>query len=129
MQLSRATQYAILAMAQLKTDGDPVPCSQLAKLGDMPERFLLQVLRSLVNANLLRSTRGVDGGYLLAVQARDISLLDIVEAIEGKEEVKAELLGVLPKTEGKMITSALALCARERRNCLQSRTLEDFSVA
>ena len=95
----------------------------------MPERFLLQILRNLVTANLLRSTRGVDGGYLLAVPARDISLLDIVEAIEGKEESSAELLSVLPKAELLQVASTLKACARDRRNGLARRRLEDFSVA
>lgn len=88
MQLSRATQYAILAMTQLKTDGEPIPCSQLAKLGDMPERYLLQVLRSLVMGGLVKSTRGVDGGYRLAKPAKQISVAEIAEAIDG--DIKAE---------------------------------------
>ena len=49
----------------------------------MPERFLLQVLRSLVRHDLLRSTRGVDGGYYLSRPAEQISLRDIVEAFGG----------------------------------------------
>jgi Rrf2 family protein len=49
----------------------------------MPERFLLQILRSLVNHGILRSTRGVDGGYALLRPARDVSVLQIMEAIEG----------------------------------------------
>lgn len=83
MHLSRATQYAILSMAQLKPDGEPIPCSTLAKKGEMPPRFLLQVLRSLVNAGLLKATRGVAGGYRLAKPAKQITVAEIVEAIEG----------------------------------------------
>lgn len=49
----------------------------------MPERFLLQILRNLVTHGILRSTRGVDGGYSLVRQPDDISLLEIIEAIEG----------------------------------------------
>jgi Rrf2 family protein len=55
----------------------------LSKLGDMPERFLLQVLRTLVNEGLLKSTRGVDGGYRLSRPLSQITLLEIVEAIDG----------------------------------------------
>jgi len=60
-----------------------MPCSRLAKTGEMPERFLLQVLRSLVNHGLLKSTRGVDGGYLLARPVGEISLLQVLEATDG----------------------------------------------
>jgi hypothetical protein len=49
----------------------------------MPERFLLQILRVLVTHGILRSTRGVDGGYALTKPADQISLLEVIEAIDG----------------------------------------------
>ena len=49
----------------------------------MPERFLLQILRNLVAHGILESTRGVDGGYSLGRTAHDISLLDVIEAVDG----------------------------------------------
>jgi Rrf2 family protein len=49
----------------------------------MPERFLLQILRGLVTRGVLHSTRGVEGGYALARSAQEITLLDIIEAVEG----------------------------------------------
>lgn len=49
----------------------------------MPERFLLQILRHLVTHGILQSERGVKGGYMLVRSPDKISLLDIVEAIEG----------------------------------------------
>ena len=49
----------------------------------MPERFLLQILRNLVNHGILQSTRGVEGGYTLERRPEEISLLQIIEAIEG----------------------------------------------
>lgn len=85
MRLSRTVDYALRAtmlLAQEETP-QPIPCSQLAKQGDMPERFLLQILRSLVTHGILRSTRGVDGGYTLVRSPSDVSLLEIIEAIEG----------------------------------------------
>lgn len=85
MKLSRTVAYAIQATLQLvNTPSDaPVPCSKLAAEGNMPERFLLQVLRHLVTHGILHSTRGVDGGYSLERNPREISLLDVIEAIEG----------------------------------------------
>lgn len=90
MKLSRTVAYALQATMQLAvSDSDtPVPCSQIASKGDMPERFLLQVLRSLVNHGVLRSTRGVDGGYMLIRSPDEISLLDVIEAIEGPLDSK-----------------------------------------
>ncbi len=93
MKLSRTVAYALQATMQLAvSDSDtPVPCSQIASKGDMPERFLLQVLRSLVNHGVLRSTRGVDGGYMLIRSPEEISLLDVIEAIEGPLDSKLPL--------------------------------------
>jgi Rrf2 family protein len=85
MRISRASAYAIGAVLQLveSPPGVPVPCSRLAKTGAMPERFLLQVLRNLVNHGILKSTRGVDGGYFLNRPVAEISLLQILESTEG----------------------------------------------
>ena len=49
----------------------------------MPERFLLQILRHLVTHGILHSTRGVEGGYTLERKPEQVSLLDVIEAIEG----------------------------------------------
>ena len=59
----------------------------------MPERFLLQILRNLVTHGILHSTRGVDGGYSLERKPDDISLLDLIEAIDGP------LIAMLPDPE------------------------------
>jgi Rrf2 family transcriptional regulator, cysteine metabolism repressor len=85
MKLSRTVVYAIQATLQLAQMGsdEPVPCSQLAAEGHMPERFLLQILRHLVTHKILHSTRGVEGGYVLNRKAEEVSLLDVIEAIEG----------------------------------------------
>jgi Rrf2 family protein len=85
MKLSRTVAYALQATLQLaqENDHEPVPCSRLAAEGKMPERFLLQVLRNLVAHGILCSTRGVDGGYALDRRPEDISLLEIIEAIDG----------------------------------------------
>ncbi len=85
MKLSRTMLYALQATVQLAEAGpsSPVPCSRLAEKGKMPERFLLQILRNLVTHGLLRSTRGVDGGYTLLRDPAEITLLDLIEAIDG----------------------------------------------
>lgn len=95
MKLSRTVSYALhatLQLAQSEAGGAPVPCSRLAAEGGMPERFLLQILRNLVSHGILESTRGVEGGYSLGRSPRDISLLDLIEAL------------------GEPITAALPVC-------------------
>lgn len=85
MKMSRTVAYAIEATVQLaKLHGNgPTPCSKIAAAAKMPERFLLQVLRNLVNHGIIQSVRGVEGGYTMERDPRQISLLELVEAIEG----------------------------------------------
>ena len=67
MKYSMTIAYAIQATVLVadKRSETPVSCAQIAQEGQMPERFLLRVLRGLVSAGILRSTRGSDGGYSL----------------------------------------------------------------
>jgi len=96
MKLSRTVAYALQATLQLAQAeaGVPVPCSRLAAAGKMPERFLLQILRSLVAHGILGSARGVEGGYTLQRPPEDVSLLELIEAIDGP------MTAVLPAQEG-----------------------------
>ena len=96
MKLSRTVSYALQATLQLaqSDSSGPIPCSRLAAQGKMPERFLLQILRNLVAHGILGSTRGVEGGYTLERSAEEISLLEVIEAIEGP------LISALPAGEG-----------------------------
>ena len=97
VKLSRTASYAlqaVLQLAQADASGYPVPCSRLAAEGKMPERFLLQILRSLVTHGILGSTRGVDGGYVLERSPEEVSLLDVIEAVDGP------VTPSLPSSEG-----------------------------
>ena len=85
MKLSRSSLYAVKALLELgrASPGEKVTCHQLAETGRMPERFLLRILRNLVTSGLLKSTRGVYGGYRLGRRIQQISILDVVEAVDG----------------------------------------------
>ncbi len=117
MRLSRTIVYAIHAMLQLAEapQGAAISRSQLAAAGQLPERFLLEVLHRLVARGLVRSIRGVDGGFALAMPIDQINLRDICEAfdfparpfvpvIEGQPAaVREQLLAAL----GRAYTAAL----------------------
>ena len=108
MKLSRAVGYALQATLQLaKAKSDtPVPSSRLAADGDMPERFLLQILRSLVTRGVLRSARGIDGGYSLAHPPEETSLLSVIEAIDGPLDTQLPLTdGLTPQWHNKLFAS------------------------
>ena len=96
MKFSRTVAYAVQSLLQLAAapDGAPVACGQLAAEGQMPERFLLQILRKLVRCGLLVSHRGVDGGYSLARSLDEITLLDLFESFDNP------LIPSVPPLEG-----------------------------
>jgi len=129
MKLSRTIAYAIHATLQLAGGerGVPIPCSQLANEGQMPERFLLQILRSLVTRGLLCSTRGVDGGYCLARPADQISLRDIVEAFDNPLSPGIPALDALAPDVRKRILSSLNNASAAAHNELAKLTMADLT--
>jgi len=110
MKLSRTVAYALQATLQLaqSNSDSPVPCSRLASEGKMPERFLLQILRNLVAHGILESTRGVDGGYTLERGADEISLLEVIEAIDGPLNSAMPIGDGLPGDSKSKLETALA---------------------
>jgi len=85
MKLSRSVTYAVRALLEMSQKGgdEPLRGNQLAAVGGMPPKFLQQILRTLVVRGILRSSRGPDGGYTFSRGIQDISLLEIIEAIDG----------------------------------------------
>jgi Rrf2 family protein len=85
LKLTSAADYAIRAMIHLAClpEGGVALRSEIANAQNIPTSFMAKILRSLVRARLLRSSRGVNGGFALALPPSDINMLDIVEAIEG----------------------------------------------
>ncbi len=121
MKLSRTVTYALQATLQLAQadQKDPISCSKLAAAGDMPERFLLQILRNLVNHGILQSTRGVEGGYSLVRSPESISLLDIIEAIDGPVDTKMSLGNSLNGEAQNRLQEALRSIASSARSQLE----------
>lgn len=85
LHLTNAADYAIRAMIHMACvpEDSVVLRNDIARAQGVPPSFMAKVLRSLVRAQLLRSTRGVNGGFCLARSVSDITLLDVVQAIEG----------------------------------------------
>ena len=85
LRITRATDYAVRAMMHVGSlpDGGVALKDDIAQAEHIPPSFMAKILRQLVNTGLLRSTRGVNGGFGLARTAAEIHLLDIVEGIEG----------------------------------------------
>jgi len=85
MQLTRAADYAVRMMIQLATlpAGSRTNRAALARACAIPEPFVGKILQSLTRAGLIASHRGVHGGFGLSEHPSAISVLNIVEAVEG----------------------------------------------
>jgi Rrf2 family protein len=85
MRISRSTGYALLAagyIAQHHKEGI-ILSQDIAKKYNIPLEYLLKILQQLVKANLLRSKRGPRGGFSLAKPLKKITLLQVIEAVDG----------------------------------------------
>jgi Rrf2 family protein len=103
MQLTREGDYGIRSVLYLARQPYK-KISFVTEISDeykIPRSFLAKILQKLVKAKIVRSYRGVKGGFSLARQAKDISVLDVLEAIEGK--------------------LAMNLCLEDKRKCDFSR--------
>lgn len=129
MKLSRTVSYAVQAVMRLaEADSSrPIPCSKLAAEGNMPERFLLQILRHLVTHGILQSTRGVEGGYTLSRSPEKISLLEIMEAIEGPLETSLPEEASISAEQSERLHEALAKVANAVREQLAAIKLSDLA--
>ncbi len=84
MQITRQADYAVRAMVYLAQQLDkPIATGTIAKEKSIPPSFLAKIVSQLSVAGLLSTSRGAHGGVRLAKPAEDISLLDVVEAIDG----------------------------------------------
>ena len=84
MSITTKSPYALKALAELGRSGDgPVPIGELARRRDIPVQFLEQLFATLRRAGLLRSQRGVKGGYTFARPPADITVLEVVELLDG----------------------------------------------
>ena len=84
MRISARADYAVRAAVELAAAGDgPTKGDALARSQDIPLKFLENILGDLRHAGLVRSQRGADGGYWLARPAGEISLADVLRAVDG----------------------------------------------
>ena len=83
MRVSAKVDYALRAMLELAAAGGLVKGEHIATAQGIPQKFLETILTELRHAELVASRRGVEGGYALARPAEEISLADVIRAVEG----------------------------------------------
>ena len=85
MRISAKADYAVRAALELAAapEGEPVKGEQIAEAQGIPLQFLEHILLELKHARLVRARRGARGGYWLARDAEEISIADVIRAVEG----------------------------------------------
>jgi Rrf2 family protein len=85
LSITTKSPYALDALVELQLHGDsgPVPIAELARRRNIPVQFLEQLFATLRRAGILRSQRGVGGGYTFARPATGVSVLEVVELLDG----------------------------------------------
>jgi Rrf2 family transcriptional regulator, cysteine metabolism repressor len=85
ISITTKSPYALSALVELHRQGTagPVPIAELARRREIPVQFLEQLFATLRRAGILRSQRGVKGGYSLARPADEVTVLELVELLDG----------------------------------------------
>ena len=96
--ISSKSRYAVLALAELARlgavpGGQPVPIAELARRRDIPLQFLEQLFATLRRGGLLQSQRGVKGGYSFVQDPSEVTVLRIVQLLEGEFDAEAAAAG------------------------------------
>jgi Rrf2 family transcriptional regulator, cysteine metabolism repressor len=117
ISITTKSPYALRALVELQRCGDavPVPIAELARRGEIPVQFLEQLFAILRRAGVLRSQRGVKGGYSFARPATEITVLEVVELLDG--------------SVGHGATGLFAEAARAARAVLAGSTVVDVAEA
>jgi Rrf2 family iron-sulfur cluster assembly transcriptional regulator len=86
MQITRAGEYGVLGLMNLarRSPGQMVLLDEVSRTERIPKSFLAKIFQDLVKAGLVRSIRGAHGGFALVKDPAEISVLEVIEAIEGK---------------------------------------------
>jgi len=94
ISVTSKSRYAVVAMAELARSGErPLPVKELAERRDIPDQFLEQLFSTLRRSGLLTSHRGSKGGYTLSRPAEEITVLEVVQALDGKVGQEADEAG------------------------------------
>ena len=84
MLITKASEYAILSLIVLSNEQKPMGSESLAGQLSIPKSFLAKILQSLAKKGILKSFKGINGGFSLAYETNKINMLDVMSAVEGK---------------------------------------------
>lgn len=129
--IRRDTDYAIRALVHLATrEKDVVPVGEVAAAEDVPVEFLRKLLQRCARAGLVKPHRGPRGGFSLAKPPREITVLEVVEALQGPVAVNRCLLGkdACPRSPTCPLRRRWLEIGREVADFMREVTLEDLAA-
>ena len=121
ISITTKSPYALQALAELGRSGGsgPVPIGELARRRDIPVQFLEQLFAVLRRGGILRSQRGVKGGYSFARDPSQITVLELVELLDGPVGADAKSVFADAATAAREVlarTTIADVVERERRD-------------
>lgn len=132
MKVSRKSIYGVRALIEicLRVEERQTPWQQIPSIASttqIPEKFLEQILLTLKKSGFLKSRRGVDGGYALAIPANEISLDRLIQALDGRM-LPEEEIDEGPDGSGLVFRQAVANAEEAALNQLRAVTLADLAA-
>ena len=128
MRLNTTVGHALLAIGYIaKHEGEGIISSDsIAKEYNIPWEYLLKTMRQLVRANVLRSKRGPGGGFSLARSPNKITMLQVIEAVDGPIQRQ---FGLSELAKGKFSVKAEQACAKaanQAKSVFQKTKISDL---
>jgi Rrf2 family protein len=131
MQFTKAEEYGILGAQYLaeKDRSIVTPLSEISDAQDIPEKFLAKIFQSLTRAGIVRSHRGVRGGFTLAKEPNKISVKEVLEAIQGPYHLMKCIkdMGVCDKDTFCALRELLIMAENRLVSTFEKYTLTDLN--
>lgn len=137
MKMSAGVEWALHCCTVLSTSSEPVPVNKLAELHGVSRTYLAKHMQAMSRAGIIHAVEGRDGGYQLSRPSADVTVYDVVRAVDGPEaafrcsEIRQQ--GPLPTTGEACkipcgIAKVMATAERAWRDSLRSVTIADLSA-
>ena len=132
MQLTMTGEYAVRAMIHLSAQpfGTVVQISDISKQWNIPENFLRKISAQLASAKLITSHRGINGGIRLGRPAETLTILDVIEAVEGKISLNKCLMSekTCPRDEWCQVHTLWAEAQSKLKEILTKKSLAELAA-
>ncbi len=131
MQFTKAEEYGILGVLHLASqdNGSVTPLSEVSQARDIPEKFLAKIFQSLSRSGIVRSHRGVRGGFTLAKDPGQISVRQVLESIQGPYHLMKCVADkrMCAKSDGCALRDLLVLAEQKLCDVFDGHTLADLA--